>query len=196
MYHTYCYGAYFYLSWLHTYLAKGRGFTDNELAYLSTLPFIFGGIANYLGGWTSDHLVKRIGLKWGRRWVGIVGLGASSVFTLATFFSRGKIATIIFLALGFAGSDFMLPVAWAVCLDIGKRYAGAVTGAMNTAGQVGSFLTSIMFGYIVVAFGGNYDAPLIPMAVLAAISALLWFKIDPTKPLVSDAELAEAEAAA
>ena len=97
--------------------------------------------------------------------------------------------------LGFAGSDFMLPVAWAVCLDIGKRYAGAVTGAMNTAGQVGSFLTSIMFGYIVVAFNGNYDAPLIPMAALAAISALLWLKIDATEPLVSDDDQAKAEAA-
>ena len=32
--------------------------------------------------------------------------------------------------------DCMLPVAWSVCLDIGRKYAGAVTGSMNMAGQV------------------------------------------------------------
>ena len=35
-----------------------------------------------------------------------------------------------------------------------------------------------------------------PEHCLAAISALLWLKIDPTKPLVSDEELAKADAAA
>ena len=37
--------------------------------------------------------------------------------------------------LGFAASDFMNPTAWAVCLDIGGKRAGSVTGAMNMAGQ-------------------------------------------------------------
>jgi len=56
---------------------------------------------------------------------------------------------------------FMLPTAWAVCLDIGKKYAGAVTGAMNTAGQIGSFISSVCFGYI-VKFSHSYELPLIP----------------------------------
>ena len=42
---------------------------------------------------------------------------------------------MLLLALAYAGSDFMLPVAWAVCLDIGGRHAGAVSGAMNMAGR-------------------------------------------------------------
>src|SRR5688572_9272486 len=74
MYHTYCWGSFFYLSWLHTFLAKGRGFDDGDLARLSWLPFAFGGTANLLGGIVSDRLVKRIGLKWGRRSVGLAGL--------------------------------------------------------------------------------------------------------------------------
>jgi nitrate/nitrite transporter NarK len=84
----------------------------------------------------------------------------------------------------------MLPVAWAVCLDVGRKYAGAVTGAMNTAGQIGSFLTSIAFGYLVTYFG-TYNAPLIPMGVLTGMSALLWLKIDPTQELVKTTESAD-----
>ena len=61
--------------------------------------------------------------------------------------------------------------------------AGAVTGAMNMAGQFGAFSTSVAFGYI-VTHTGSYDAPLIPMAVLTVVAALLWLKIDPTQPVI------------
>jgi MFS family permease len=193
MYHTYCWGSFFYLSWLHTFLERGRGYSKEDLIAYSWLPFVFGGTANLLGGVTSDFLVSRIGLKWGRRSVGLLGLGFSATFITATMFTQDKVLSVLFLALGYAGSDFMLPVAWAVCLDVGRKYAGAVTGAMNTAGQIGSFLTSVAFGYIVQAFG-TYDAPLAPMAAMTAISAVLWLKIDATKQIIdeSPAELAKA----
>lgn len=185
MYHTYCWGAFFFLSWLHTFLENGRGYSKADLISYSWLPFVFGGCANMLGGITSDFMVKHVGLKWGRRACGFIGLSVSAVFILATMFTKDKLLSVVFLAIGYAGSDFMLPVAWAVCLDVGRKYAGAVTGAMNTAGQIGSFLTSVAFGYLVKVFG-SYDAPLVPMGVMTAISALLWLKIDPTEQLVKE----------
>ena len=189
MYHLYAYGAFFFLSWYPTFLVRGRGFSDTELLSYSWLPFVLGAAANGLGGLVSDRIVTKVGLRWGRRLVGLSGLGISTAFILATVLTTDKVTTVVFLAIGFAGSDFMLPVAWAVCLDIGKKYAGTVSGAMNTAGQLGSFTVAAAFGYVVTRFGGNYNAPLYPMAVLMGISALLWFKIDPTRPLVaSDAE--------
>lgn len=187
MYHTYCWGSFFYLSWLHTFLVKGRGFDNADVVKYSWLPFAFGGTANFLGGVVSDRLVKRMGLVWGRRIVGMVGLGASATFIAATMFTDDKVLSVLFLALGYAGSDFMLPVAWAVCLDIGRKYAGAVSGAMNTAGQLGSTMTSIAFGYLVTSYG-SYNAPLVPMAVMTAISALLWLKIDPSIQLIPEHE--------
>ncbi len=182
MYFTYCYGSFFFLSWLHTYLVKGRGFSEKDLL-LSTLPFVLGAIANGAGGFASDAMVKRFGLKWGRRSVAMAGLSASAIFTVATVLTEHKILALVFLALSYAGSDFMLPTAWAVCLDVGKKYAGAVTGTMNTAGQIGSFLSSVLFGYF-VTMSNSYDIPLLPIAAMLAISALLWLKIDPTEPLI------------
>jgi MFS-type transporter involved in bile tolerance (Atg22 family) len=57
---------------------------------------------------------------------------------------------------------------------------------MNMAGQVGSFASSVAFGYIVTAFGGNFNAPLFPMAVMLFISALIFLRIDPTKQLIPE----------
>lgn len=186
MYHTYCWGSYFFLSWLHTFLAKGRGFTDAEIQTWSPLPFVFGMAGTLSGGIVSDYLVKRLGLKWGRRTVGCAGLAASALFMTLTFLTTGKIASVVLLSCAYAGSDFMLPVAWAVCLDIGRKYAGAVTGSMNMAGQAGSFLSSTAFGYFIEGFK-TYNAPLLPMAGMLLVSAALWLKIDPSEQLVPEA---------
>jgi MFS transporter, ACS family, glucarate transporter len=195
MYHLYCYNAFFYLSWYPTYLVNGRGFNEADLIRYSWLPYVLGALANMMGGIVSDRLVKRIGLKWGRRAVGMIGLGSSAIFISATLLTHDKLYAVIFLALGFAGSDFMLPVAWAVCLDIGKKYAGTVTGAMNTAGQAGSFFLSAGFGFVVKAYG-SYDAPLYPMIVFTVLACLLWLAIDPTQELVPDEEPGEQARAA
>lgn len=185
MYHTYCWGSYFYLSWLHTYLQKGRGFTESEMGVWSTLPFIFGACGNLVGGTVSDILVRRFGLRFGRRVVGSLGLALSGCFMLLTSQTESKTLAVVFLALGYGSMDCMLPVAWAVCLDVGGKYAGAVSGSMNMAGQLGSFLTSVTFGYVVAATN-SYNAPLLHMGTLLLVSAVLFSRIDPTQPLIRD----------
>ncbi len=198
MYHAYCWGSFFYLSWLHTFLANGRGFTTAELFEWSWLPFVFGGCANLLGGITSDHLCKTIGLKWGRRIVGASGLTFSAICMLMVWFTQDKLASILLLSLAYAGSDFMLPVAWSVCLDVGRKSAGAVTGSMNMAGQFGSSASSVAFGYLIVWFGpyaegmghNRFDIVVLPMALMLIISAALFMRIDATRELVPEGQAA------
>jgi ACS family glucarate transporter-like MFS transporter len=182
MYHAHCWSSFFFLTWLHIFLQNGRAFSKADLLQLSWVPFVCGAAANLLGGVTSDHLVRRFGLKWGRRSVGIAGHATTTVFLAAAILTEDKLWTVVFLAVAYAGSDFMLPVSWAVCLDIGGRHAGAITGAMNTAGQVGSFATTVLFGHLVGTYG-SYDLPLVPIAVMSLVSTIAWLKIDPTKSL-------------
>lgn len=184
MYHANAWCGFFYLTWMHIFLISGRGYTPQNLIALSWLPFVVGALANLCGGALSDALVRKIGLKWGRRWLGFGGLGMATVFLTATIFTEGKLLTVIWLALAYGCSDFALPVAWAVCMDVGKKNVGVVTAAMNTAGQLGSFLTTVLFGYIVVAFG-SYNAPLVPIALMSAVGALAWLRIDASRPLAS-----------
>ena len=178
------YGGYFFLSWLHTYLVKGRGFSEQGLIF-SAFPFILGACANLCGGLTSDALAKRVGLKWGRRAVGMIGLGSAALFTVAAIFSASQFLALSFLALSYAGITFNQPIITVVCLDVAHRHAGTITGAMNTSAQVGSFLSSVLFGYFVTATG-SYDFPLVPMAIMLVIGAALWLRIDPTAELVPE----------
>ena len=180
MYYANAWCGFFYLSWMYTFLVRGRGFTPQELLALSWLPFLLGAGANLIGGWASDALVRRHGLKFGRRAVGFFGLAAATAFLVLTIFTEHKVWTVVWLALAYASSDLALPIAWAVCLDVGGKHAGTVTAAMNTAGQLGAFCTTVAFGYLVGAFG-TYNAPLFPIALMSAIGAVAWLRIDATR---------------
>jgi predicted MFS family arabinose efflux permease len=144
-----------------------------------------GTIGNLCGGYLSDRLLKRYGLKTSRRMVGCFSLTASALLMLAMTFTRDKTAIVILSSAGFGIADLMLPVAWAVCLDIGRDYAGVVTGTMNTAGQFGGFICSVLFGYVVQATG-SYNAPLWIISGMVLIAAFLFSRIDPTRPLVQE----------
>jgi len=178
----YMYTLYFFQSWFHTYLVKGRGYSENDLL-LSTLPFLVGACANCTGGLASQALVRKLGLKWGRRSIGVLGLGSAALFTVAAVLTPQWLLALIFLSLIYGGVTFQQPMMFAVCLDIGGEYAGAVTGVMNTAAQIASFVSSVAFGYLVEHYG-NYDVPFYPMVALLAIGTLLWLKVDPTEKLI------------
>jgi hypothetical protein len=57
---------------------------------------------------------------------------------------------------------------------------------MNSAGQIGSFLSSIAFGALVDAFGGRYDVPLMLFSGALLLSALLFLAIDASSPLLEE----------
>ena len=183
MYHFLLYGAYFYMSWIQKYLEKGRHVAKADLAWMQSLPFIMGMIGCLCGGFVSDYLVKRIGLKLGRRYVGMFGLVMAGVCMLVASSIPENNVAIIFLALGLAFKDFTLPVAWAVATDIGGKNAGTVSGTMGFAGQMGSVIMASAFGYILTSTGGNYEMPVRIIGVLVIIGGLLWLRIDASKPI-------------
>jgi MFS family permease len=180
----YVYSLYFFQSWFHTYLVKGRGFREDDL-FLSSLPFLVGAGANFLGGMTSNALVRRIGLRRGRVYIGVAGLATAALCAIAVMFVQQWLLALILLSLIYGGITFQQPTMFAVCLDIGGEYAGAVVGAMNTAAHIGSFIGSILFGYLVDRYG-NYNLPFVPMAALLVIGCYLWGKVDPAERLIPE----------
>jgi ACS family glucarate transporter-like MFS transporter len=184
-YHAYSWGAFFYVGWLHTYLQKGRGFSEGEMTFWSALPFACGAAGNFLGGTLSDVLVKRRGLRFGRRSIATTGLALGAAFLMVTALTENRIWAASCLCLGFFAMDSFLPVAWAMTADLGRRSAGTIAGAMNMAGQLGSFVSSVAFGYIVKLTGGNYSRAMLPLAVMTGLAAVLSARIDPTQPFVT-----------
>jgi MFS transporter, ACS family, glucarate transporter len=185
MYYFLLYGAYFYMSWMPKYLSKGRGIPKEELTYMTSLPFIMGIFGCLIGGFASDYLVKKWGLQWGRRSVGMAGLILSGIAILIATNIKDNSTAIIFLSLGLAFKDFTLPVAWSVATDIGGSRAGTIAGTMGMCGHIGSSMMSVGFGYV-LAGTGSWEIPTQMIGCLVIVGGLLWFKIDASKPLIME----------
>lgn len=185
MYHCLLYGAYFYMSWMPKYLQNGRGIPKSELGWMVSLPFVLGMVGCLAGGFASDYLVKKKGLKFGRRYVGMFGLVMAGICMIIGSFTQDTSVAIIFLGLGLAFKDFTLPVSWSAATDIGGSFAGSVSGTMGLAGQMGSVVMASAFGYILTSTG-SYEMPVRLIGIVVILGGLLWFKIDASKPLIME----------
>ena len=187
MYFFYAFGSWFFFSWFPTFMELGRGFDKTELTYAVAVPFVMSMIGNIAGGYLTDKLSAKYGLKVGRKAIGSVSLAISAVCMFLAAFIPGKIAVFVFLSLCFGIFDLMLPSAWALCIDLGKKNAGTISGAMNTAGNIGGFCCGILFGYL-VQVSGNFNLPLYMISGMLLVSAVLFSMINPTKPILSSKE--------
>ena len=183
MYHTYCWGAYFFLTWYPTYLQLGRGLTEDQMKIASSLPAWVSLVSLLGGGYLSDRLARRHSLRVARSAVGATGLIVSGVCLALATVTRDNTLAVGLLTVGGGAMGMMIPVSWSICVDLAREQVGAVSGAMNTAGQVGSLISSVAFGYL-VEWTGSYDRALMPLAAALIVSGCLFASIDPSKVLV------------
>jgi ACS family glucarate transporter-like MFS transporter len=172
----YVYVYNFFQTWFHTFLVRGRNFTESTLL-LSALPYVVAAGANLCGGAASDALVRRFGTARGRRLIGSTALAVAGVCTIAAMLTQRQLLTVILLTLTYGAITFQQSGMFGVCLDVGGARAGAMIGLMNTAAQVGGLVGSVLYGYIVDRFG-SYNAPFVPMAAVLFIGSVLWLRVD------------------
>jgi nitrate/nitrite transporter NarK len=182
MYFAFGYGLYFYFTWLPTYLTRVLRFSATESVFFAGLPFLLAGGANLAGGFLTDRLVVSSNLKVARCGLGFFSFAGSALLLFASTRAEPRIVKALLIGLALASADFALSACWAVCLDVGKNYAGVVTGFMNTFGNLGGFLGPIVVGYAVDRWN-NWTLPFYIAAALYAAGALLWLVIDPKRVL-------------
>jgi len=171
----------FYLTLLPTYLKNHRHFNTNVTGWLTSLPFAFGVVACLAGGTISDAIIRRWGKEWGRRLVGMTGLATAGLAILAVPWVDDTLALGFLLVLAFFGNDLAMAPAWAAAADIGERYTGVLSGAMNMAASFMAAVEAIWLGRLL-----NADDLVLPFVLLAcsyALGTLAWLGVDVRKTL-------------
>jgi sugar phosphate permease len=174
----------FITSLLPVYLRDHRHLDDEKTAWLSGLPLACGIVSCLLGGVLSDWLIRRTGSrKWGRRLVGCTALALAGLMCLATPWVHGVGLLAALFSAWFFFSDGNMGPSWAACADVGERYAGTLSGAMN---MIGAFA-----GAAGMAFAGRLfhrgldDTVFVVFACSYGLASLCWLAVDVTKPLES-----------
>ncbi len=182
MYFCIAYGLYFYLTWLPTYFKEARGFSTQQSAWLASAVLFTGAIASITGGWLTDTLTRRYGLRVGRS-IAVVALPLSAVLIVAAMLSASPLLAAVLMAFAFFWAELCLSPSWAMCHDIGGEAAGTITGAMNTLGNIGGSISPLVVGYSVQLWG-SWSTPLVIMACIYLVGGILTLLVDPRCRLV------------
>ena len=151
MYGCQCYGWAFYITYLPSFLEDHYGVeaTSTLGAIYKGGPLWMGAIGCLVGGLLTDWFIRRTGnRRLGRSLFGVIG----HAMTVVCFLARPYMPSAFwfFLAVSLAGffTDLTMGPAWALCQDIGRRYAAIVAGCMNMVGGFGGALANWVTGFI------------------------------------------------
>ena len=177
---------FFCLTWLFPYLQRTYNLAALKTGFLAAAPLVGGAIGNWVGGGLGDALYRAGRPVLARRLPATVGFSLSAAGMLASLAFHDPVAVVLCLTVAIFGADMAVPVSWALCIDIGRANTGAVGGTMNMAGNLGAFVTSLAFPYLILLTGSTTPFFLVG-AVLNLAAFAAWFAIDPTRPIGAEA---------
>jgi MFS transporter, ACS family, glucarate transporter len=173
---------FFALTWLFPHLKERYALSGVEAGFYSAAPLICGALGNWFSGWLVDRIYRRGEWVTSRRWPAQLGFALAAAGLIGSVFAETPLMSIVWFSLAIFGADMTLSPSWSVCIDIGKRHAGVVSGTMNMAGNIGSFITALAFPYL-AAWTGSYTPFFYVAAGLNVLAIATWVWIDPRQPL-------------
>jgi MFS transporter, ACS family, glucarate transporter len=177
---------FFGLTWFFPQLMKRYELSGLEASFFAAVPMLFGAIGNWIAGWWVDRLYAAGHWRLSRRLPAITGFVLATIGIVGCAYATTPLFSSIWFSLCILGADMTLSPSWSSCVDIGGSNSGLVSGTMNMAGNVGAFVTSLAFPYLLDWTG----SPLPFFFVAAMINLLaiaLWFVVDPTVALEESA---------
>jgi sugar phosphate permease len=183
-------GWIFLVAWLPQYLVETYGsyvtaHIGDKLVVagiMTALTGLAGMCGGLLGGATTDRLVRKHGLRWGRRLPGMcAGCIVCCLYLLAPQLNNVWLFVGTMIAISFT-IDFGLGASWASYQDIGGRHVASILGVGNMWGNLGAATFAWVIGYL--AEHDRWQTVFLISAIAMAINALCWRFFDASRPIV------------
>ena len=177
------YGWWFYINWLPTYLRDVRGASLRMGALLAGLPLLLGGLGCLVSAAAIPRLARRTGsVAVARRIIAVTGFIGASVCVFVFTGITDPVRAMFVLGLAGFFNDFVMPAAWAGTMDIGGRYSGTVSGAMNMMGSLAGASSVLVVGYL-LTWTGDWTLTFYISATIYLVGAVCWLFLDSHTPL-------------
>ena len=176
------------LSWLLPFLQDRYGMAHGAAGLYSSIPLCCGALAMWSGGTVVDRIYNAGKWKLSRGLPAMFGFALAAVTLLPAPFMRSPGWFIACFALATFGLDLTVSSSWSVSCDVGGRYSGTLSAAMNTAGALGSLASSLLFPLFI----GRVEYIRIYFfiaAFLNIVALLAWKYIEPSQGLTDDANV-------
>ena len=108
-----------------------------------------------------------------------MGLGAA--FGVLAVNVNGLFNVTLCLAISMAATGTVEGVFWTTATDIGGKSRGLSGAFMNTGGNIGGLISPVLTPYIAEYI--DWTGSIVMACVISAGGGLLWFLIDPERPI-------------
>ena len=175
-----CMNFVFYLvfSWGYYYLVTVRGYDEQQAGFLTSLQWLGAGAGAALGGWVCDRQCRRLGLRWGCRWMVLVGMIAQAVLLAGVAYWPAPGIAAAMLGLCFFFNQTCEGSYWTSAIAVGGRHAGAASGVMNTGANLMGFVNALLLAGIAQAMGWAAAIATGSVFALAGAALILWVRAD------------------
>lgn len=172
-YFLYCYSISIFVYWLFKYLVDVRHLSIVNSGWANSLPWITASIAVPIFGYISSRLSDRFGILKGRRMVAVSCLMAASGLLFVGARSAGIGVAIGAIALSVGLLFSTESCYFSTAIDVARSNAGAASGLMNLAGNMGGVAATSAVPLLALHYG--WLTALLSGSVMAVLAAAAWF---------------------
>ena len=165
-----CYGYYWYLlvTWLPDYLVESRHMPLGRAAAFAVVPYLTFTIAEPLGGWLADLLIRSGWSHSRARKTVIAGAFLTSAMLLPAGLASNDIIAVVLLGgaalVGLSTGNILALVQLAAPQD----EVGLWSGIHNFAGNLSGIVAPLATGLLIARTGSHYPGFVVAVAVLLA----------------------------
>jgi MFS transporter, ACS family, glucarate transporter len=175
---------FFSLSWLYPYVKGKYHLEAVDAGIYAMLPLLGGAAGNIISGWMVDALYRNGYPSLSRKLPAIIGFALAATGMVMSLHQSSANGAVFWLTVAIFGADMTLSPSWSFCIDIGGKHAGAVSGTMNMAGNLGAAITALAFAYLPETSRGNV-AFFYTAAALSLVALVCWLIADPSRKIQS-----------
>jgi ACS family glucarate transporter-like MFS transporter len=174
------YSFYLLSNWVFLYLVQERKFSVLESGWLAMTPPLAAAVGAGVGGVITAALCLRAGNRWGYRLVPLIAMPVAAVLLLVSVNAANPYWAVAGLALCFAAVELNEGAYWGAAMTVGRGETMAVSGVMNTGGNLGGIIGIPIIGYL----SGEHlwHAAFVVGAGFAVASAAAWLGISVDHP--------------
>jgi MFS family permease len=180
----FCYGwtLWLYLTFLPSFFLHGYKLNLKNSALFSTAVFFAGVAGDAVGGWVSDHILRKTGNRnRARRDLIIGGFLLSLVFMFPVLLSHNLTIVALSLSAAFFFAESTIGPFWAIPMDIAPRFSGSASGLMNIGSALAAALSPQVAFYVTKS--NNWNLPFIGCIGLSLFGALMAYWMKPNEVL-------------
>jgi ACS family glucarate transporter-like MFS transporter len=175
------YSFYLLSNWVFLYLVQERHFSLLESGWLATAPPLAAAAGAGVGGVITGVLCRRLGNRWGYRLVPLIAMPVAGALLLVSVNAANPYLAVAGLAVCFAAVELNEGAYWGAAMTLGRGDTMAVSGVMNTGGNLGGIIGIPIVGYL----SGEHwwYAAFVLGAAFSVACAVAWLWIEVEQPV-------------